>query len=216
MVLRNELAFFAAIMLSAVAISVVAYATSPSDPFTLFIRLLALNGYIAVAVAAIMDPFIKELTLFLKKPFLKIHHYFAAAGLVLITLHPILVATQIMNLAILLPNVQSVYLFFVFGGSVALIAIYVAFVGVLLRRKIVAYWRYIHMLMYLALLFGVVHANLLGQDLMGNIAIRLIYNALFATVLFAFILKRWQFHQIRQRMKEFARKKQQAAASAQP
>jgi DMSO/TMAO reductase YedYZ heme-binding membrane subunit len=216
MVVRNDLGFLVAVVLFAVVISFVAFETESSDPFGLVIRLLALNGYIAIAITAIMNPFIKELTLFLKKPFLKIHHYFATAGLVLITLHPIALVLQTMYPAILLPNVQSVYLFFVYGGSVALIAIYVAFAGVLVRRKIVAYWRPIHMLMYLALFFGVVHANLLGQDLIGNIAIRVVYNVLFATVLFAFVLKRWQFYNIRQRMKQYALKRQQAVASAPP
>ncbi len=211
---RNELGFFAAVFFFSIVISAIAFATSVGDPLTLLIRLLALNGFIVVSIAAIMDSFIKELSLFLKQPFLKIHHYFAAAGLVLITLHPIMVAIQNMYPAILLPNVQSVYLFFVYGGSVALIVLYVAFAGVLFRRKIAAYWRPVHMLMYIALLFGVIHANLLGQDLIGNLPIRVIYNALFAIVLFAFILKRWQFYRIKKRAKELAREKQSTAASA--
>jgi DMSO/TMAO reductase YedYZ heme-binding membrane subunit len=135
---------------------------------------------------------------------------------VLITLHPIMVAIQNMYPEILLPNVQSIYLFFVYVGSIALIAIYVAFAGVLVRRNFVTYWRPIHMLMYLALFFGVVHATLLGQDLIGNLAIRMVYNVLFAMVLFAFILKRWQFYKIRKRTKEFAREKQREATTAHP
>jgi predicted ferric reductase len=213
MVSRNEIGFFGGIVAFAIVVSAVAFATSTSDPLILFIRILALNGYIAIAVAAIMDGFLKEFTQFLKQPFTKVHHYFAAAGLVLITLHPIMVAIQSMYPEILLPNVQSFYLFFAYGGSVALIAIYVAFAGVLVRRKIVAYWRPIHMLMYLALFFGIVHANLLGQDLNGNLAIRIIYDALFVAVIIAFVLKRWQFYKIRQRMNVVARKKQQADAS---
>jgi hypothetical protein len=51
------------------------------DPLTLTIRILALNGYLALSIAAIMTPFLKEVTLFFKKSFTKIHHYFAAAGL---------------------------------------------------------------------------------------------------------------------------------------
>lgn len=215
MVLKKEVAFFAVIVVFALFISIIAYSLSSSDPLLLFARLLALNGFIAVSIAAIITPFIKELTLFLKKPFTTIHHYFAAAGLLLLTLHPIAIAIQTMYPAILLPNVQSLYLFFVYGGSVALIAIYVAFGAVLIRRKIVVYWRYFHMLMYLALFFGVVHANLLGQDLMQNLGLALVYDALFAASLFAFALKRWQFHQIRVRMKENARNKQQASAPAQ-
>ena len=145
-----------------------------------------------------IDAFHKRGKLFFKKSFTKVHHYFAAAGLVLITLHPIAVSIQALNIAILLPNLRSPYLFLFYGGSVALISIYIAFGAVLLRRKINAYWRPFHALMYMALFFGVVHANLIGFDLQ-NIYFKVVYDALFAGVLVAFGLKRWQFHRIKAR-----------------
>ena len=203
MFLKKEAFFFAVIVLFCLAISLLAYSWAPIDPFTLTIRLLALNGYIAVAIAAIITPFIKEITLFLKKPFTKIHHYFAAAGLVIITLHPIAVVIQTSNPAILLPQVGSFNLFFLYGGSVAFIAIYVSFGAVLLRRKIVAYWRSFHALMYVALFFAVVHGNLLGFDLQ-NLCFKVVYDALFVAVLVAFGLKRWQLHRIKAAKKKYA------------
>ena len=110
MVLKRTLAFFAAIIMFALAVSIVAFSTSYIDPFDLTIRLLALNGFIALSVAAILTPFIKEVTLFFKKSFIKVHHYFAASGLLLITLHPISVVIQALNPALFLPNVRSFYL----------------------------------------------------------------------------------------------------------
>ena len=80
-----------------VAVSLCAFSVGNIDPLTLTIRLLALNGYIALSIAAIMTPFLKEITLFFKKSFVKVHHYFAAAGLLLITLHPIAVFTQTLD-----------------------------------------------------------------------------------------------------------------------
>jgi len=77
----------------------------------------------------------------------------------------------------------------------------VAFVVVLLRRKIVAYWRPLHMFMYLALFIGIVHANLRGTDFQ-NIYITIIFDALFAGALAAFALKRWQFYQIRAKVRK--------------
>ena len=145
-----------------------------------------------------MTPFLKEITLFFKGSFVKIHHYFAAAGLILITLHPIAVVIRALNLSALLPHFDSLYIFFLFGGSIALILIYVAFGAVLLRRKITAYWRYFHAFMYLALFFGVVHANLGGIDLQ-NIYVMVFYDGLFAGAFFAFGLKRWQFYRIKAR-----------------
>lgn len=188
------------------AISLYAFSTYQSDPLTLTVRLLALNGYIAVSIAAIMTPFLKEITLFFKKPFTKVHHYFAVTGLALLTLHPITVVVLTLYPSILLPNLTSLYLFFLYGGSIALILVYVAFVAVLLRKRMVRHWRVFHALMYAALFFGVVHANLLGSDLQ-SIVLKVVYDGLFAAALVAFGLKRWQFYQLKARIKKAAETK---------
>ncbi len=198
MVLKREFAFFAVIIIFALAISLVALDMDTTTAMDASIRLLALNGFIALSVAAILTPFIKEVTLFFKKSFIKVHHYFAAAGLLMITLHPIAVAILFVNPIILLPNFESLSNFFFYGGSVALIAIYTAFGAVLLRRKVEAHWRYFHALMYVALFFGVIHANLWGRDF-ENSFIVVIYDGLFAAALAAFVLKRWQFYKIKQK-----------------
>lgn len=163
-------------------------------------RLFALNGFIALSIATIMAAFLREVTLFFKKPFTRIHHYFAAAGLVLITLHPLTISVRFLNLTVFVPNLNSLYDFLYFGGRPALILIFVAFVAVLLRRKMLRYWRWFHALMYVALFFGVVHANLSGTDF-GNLAILLVFNGLFAATLVAFVLKRWQFYRIKVKAK---------------
>ena len=212
MVLRKEIAFFAIIIAFAAAVNIFAFSLSIISPLIFLIRLLALNGFIALSIAAIMTPFIKEITVFLRKPFTKVHHYFAAAGLVLITLHPITVAIQTLNPALLLPQVGSLDLFFLYGGSVAFIAIYVSFGAVLLRRKIASYWRSFHALMYVALFFAVVHGNLLGFDLQ-NLGFKIVYDALFAAVLVAFGLKRWQFHRLKAAKKKYSLQNNHSAGS---
>jgi DMSO/TMAO reductase YedYZ heme-binding membrane subunit len=201
MFLKRELAFFAIIIIFGLTVSLFAFNMGHSNLLNLTVRLSALNGYIALSIAAIMTPFLKEITLFFKKSFVKVHHYFAAAGLLLITLHPIAVFIQTSDLTVFLPNFNSIYFFFFFGGTIALILIYVAFGAVLIRRKIVAYWRPFHMFMYLALFIGVVHANLRGTDFQ-NIYLAIIYDALFAAALSAFVLKRWQFYRIKMRAKK--------------
>jgi predicted ferric reductase len=201
MVSRNEAAFFLAVVLFAIAVSLIAYFLDSANPYNLAVRLFALNGFIALSIASILTAFLKEVTLFFKKPFTRIHHYFAAVGLVLITLHPIILAIQFMNPAVFLPNLNSVYLFLFFGGRQALIIIYVALAAVLLRRKISTYWRVFHALMYVALFFGIVHADLSGSDF-ENWAVLVIFNGLFAAVLAAFVYKRWQFHQMKAKSKK--------------
>jgi DMSO/TMAO reductase YedYZ heme-binding membrane subunit len=201
MVLRKELGFFAVVVVFALAVSLIAYTVASANPWNLSVRLFALNGFIALSIAAIMTAFLKEITLFFKKPFTKIHHYFAAAGLVLITLHPIILAIQRLNPAVFIPNLDSLYQFFAAGGRQALIIIYIAIAAVLLRRKIPSYWRVFHALMYVALFFGIVHANLLGTDF-ENIAVLIIFNGLFVAVLAAFVWKRWQFYRMKTRRKK--------------
>ena len=200
MSLRKELAFFSVILLLGVVVSIVAYTVNSSNPWNLAVRLFALNGFIALSIATIMAAFLKEVTLFFKKPFTRIHHYFAAAGLVLITLHPLTIAIRFFNPAVFVPNFNSLYDFLYFGGRPALILIFVAFVAVLLRRKMLRYWRWFHALMYVALFLGVVHANLSGTDF-GNLAILIVFNGLFAATLVAFGLKRWQSYRMKARAK---------------
>ncbi len=214
MILKQEAVFFTLIFAFAIAMSIFSFTLDSSEPLDNFVRLMAINGFISISIAAIITPFVKELTIAFKKPFTRIHHYFAAAGLLLITLHPTAVTIQTMNPAILLPNLQSIELFFTLGGSIALIAIYVALGAVLLRRKIVAHWRPFHMLMYLALFFGIVHANLLGMDFYQSFAFAIIFDVLFAVAIFAFALKRWQFYKLRAKARSVARQKQSGSASA--
>lgn len=201
MSLQKELAFFGVILLFGLAVSIAAYTVNSSNPWNLAVRLFALNGFIALSIATIMAAFLKEITLFFKKPFTRIHHYFAAAGLVLITLHPIALAIRFLNPAVFVPNLNSIYDFLYFGGRPALILIFVAFVAVLLRRKMVRYWRWFHALMYVALFLGVVHADLSGTDF-ENPAILVVFNGLFVASVAAFALKRWQFYRLKGQRKK--------------
>ena len=188
--------FFTVVFFFALAVSIISFLVAYDDPLRFSIRLFALNGFIALCIATIMTPFLKEITIYLKKPFLRVHHYFAALGLTLITLHPIFSAIQRLNPSVFLPTVGSFDMFMTNGGRQALIIIYIAFFAVILRRKIVSYWRPFHALMYVALFFGIVHANLIGTDFQ-NILVLISFNALFAVSILGFVLKRWQMHKIR-------------------
>jgi methionine sulfoxide reductase heme-binding subunit len=202
MILRKDVIFFIVTVLLSLIISLTAFWVRFVDPFEFSIRLFGLLGFVALSIATIMTPFLKEITIFFKRPFIKIHHYFAAAGLIMITLHPVILAIQMLNPAVFIPNVDSIYLFLYFGGRQALIIIYVALVAVFVRRRLSSYWRPFHALMYLALFFGIVHANLLGTDFLQNIFIMITFNALFVASIAVFILKRWQLYKIGKRRKK--------------
>ncbi|KUG14101.1 hypothetical protein ASZ90_016260 [hydrocarbon metagenome] len=77
------------------------------------------------------------------------------------------------------------------AGRPALILIYVALAGILLRRAIPGYWRVVHGLVWVALILGIIHGNLIGIDF-ANPVIFVIFNGLAAIAVGALVLKRVQ------------------------
>lgn len=175
-----------------VIIPIIDLITPAGTAMQFMVRLFALYGYFMMSMAAAMTPFLKDIMKVFGKPFLKIHHVFAIAGLIFITLHPIFLAIIRMNLAVFIPDFSSWRTFWVLAGRPALILIYIGFIAALLRMKMKNLWRPIHGLMYVALFFGIIHANLIGTNLIEILAVRILFNILFAMVVIAFILKKRQ------------------------
>jgi predicted ferric reductase len=196
---RNGWIFLFSVVLLFVVVTILAVLTAYSDPLRFAIRLCALYGFIALAIATIMTPFLKEITIGFGRPFIKIHHFLAIFGLVFATLHPIFFAFQAMDLAVFVPRFDDWYTFWSLAGRPALYIIYIAAAAALLRMLIPKYWRYFHMLFYLVLLFVIVHGNLIGTDFQ-NLGILIIMNALFVISIGAFFLKRYQVYQRKKRV----------------
>ncbi len=193
---REGTGFLCSVILLAAIVSVISFTIDNQDPFLLFVRLFALNGFIALSVATILTPFLKEIKVIFGRPFIKVHHSFAAVGLVFVTLHPLLLAIGASNFGVFLPNFSSWYLFWALGGRQAFIIFLVALASVLVRRKIIRYWRVFHALMYVVLFFAIAHGNLIGTDF-ENPIIRITFNILFAVAIGAFILKRFRSAQLK-------------------
>jgi DMSO/TMAO reductase YedYZ heme-binding membrane subunit len=185
-----------------ILIPIIDLTTPANPPLQFLVRLFALYGFFMLSMAAVMTPFLKQIVKVFGKPFLKIHHAFALFGLSFITLHPILLAIITKNLTVFIPSFASWETFWRLGGRPALIVIYIAFFAAIFRLKIKNYWRPIHGLMYLGLLFGIVHANMIGTNLIENWGVQIFYIALFVMVIMALILKRYQHIQLKKKRKE--------------
>lgn len=182
----------AAVILALYAIVAAVVLTTPhEDPFRVIARLLALWGYLSLAIATLLTPFLREVMAVFGRPFLSVHHTFAAVGLLLPTLHPVTLAIRSMNPALFIPTFSSWERFWLLAGQPALYLLYIAFAGVLLRKYIPEHWRWVHGLMYVVLLFAVIHGNLIGTDF-ENPIIWALFNALFVLTVAAFVLKRWR------------------------
>ncbi len=175
-----------------IAVAVLQAFISAHNILNFFIRFFGLWGYLSMAIAAIMTPFLKEINQMFGRPFLIIHHIFAYAGLFLITLHPIFFAIYSSTIDVFIPDFSSWYNFWLTAGRPSLIVLYIALIAILLRRKIKP-WRIIHALMHLMLLLGFIHAILIGTDFNSK-AILVIYSVVFAAVIVSFIIKRLQLY----------------------
>lgn len=184
--------FLALIALFFIVVLALQLFSPPAGTVNFFIRLFALWGYACLAIAAMMTPFLKEIYKAFGRPFLKMHHIFAFSGLALITTHPISLAILTKTATVFIPVFSSWYDFWLYAGRPALILLYIAIIAVLFRKKLKP-WRTIHAFMYLTLLFGFVHALLIGTDL-KNSAILILYSILFAGVIASFVIKRIQLH----------------------
>jgi len=172
------------------AIPVAVVAANPSiSPLTTGIRIAGLTGFVALAGAMIMTPFLPEIYRNFGRPFLRIHHLFAVAGIVLVTLHPVLLAIRVMTVAVLLPAFGFLYEFFALGGRLALILMYGALAGVFLRAAIPAGWRALHALMWVVLILALLHGMLIGTDFREPL-IGALFTTLTIAALGAFFAKR--------------------------
>jgi DMSO/TMAO reductase YedYZ heme-binding membrane subunit len=168
-----------------------------------FTRIFALFGLLTLFVSSIMAAFTKEVYQIFGKPYKKIHHIFAITGLALIIMHPVFLAIVAGSADVFVPRFDDWRTFWFLAGRPALYLILVAFIAGILQPVIKKWWRYVHGLNYIALLFGVVHGMLIGTDLApnlpGTIFLKVLYVTLLAFATASFGLKRY---------KSFKRKKQ--------
>lgn len=183
----------------------------PPDALDFVVRWAALAGFASLWLSSILSNYMREIYTHLGAKFLKIHHAFAIAGIVLVTLHPVAFAIEVANAAVFVPDVSSWGAFWALAGRPALYLIYVATAAAILRRKIGSRWRAVHMLMYVALLFALVHAIIIGTDFSRDegVVMIILFAAMFTTALLVFVTKRRQ-------ARERKLKRQRHAATKKP
>jgi predicted ferric reductase len=193
MALKREGAVFLLVVLALAVITALLFFPSAieEEPEHLALRFFGLYGYLFLSVTTLVTPFLREVTQAFGRPFLKVHHSFSILGIALITLHPVFNAIERLSLSVFVPRFDSWERFWMFAGRPAFIILYIALVAAILRAKAPKYWRAFHALMYVVLLFGIVHANLIGDDFQ-NLGIMIVFNALFLASLASFALKRYR------------------------
>jgi len=173
---------------------IVLFLSSPDLEFfdlNFFVRFFALTGFYFLAISVLLTPFVREVYQIFGKPFQSLHHIFGALGLAGATIHPVVFAIQVSDISVFLPDVSGWRVFWELAGRPAFFVIYIAVLGAFLRRKIEEYWRSVHSLMYLALVFIFFHGYLIGTDF-KNLGILIIFTLLFIASMAAPFYKRYR------------------------
>ena len=155
------------------------------------VRLSALIGLTSAMISVILSNAPERISSIFGKNFLKMHHFFAIIGIILITLHPISFAIEMLNIGVFIPDFSSWDAFWRLAGRPALYLFYVGIVAGLLRRQIKNSWRIFHMILYLAIFFAIVHATLIGKNF-ENPIILIIFYVLFGVVVLTPFYKRFR------------------------
>ena len=155
------------------------------------VRVFALTGFYFLAWAALMSPFLIEISRKFGTSFIRLHHAFAIVGLVSTVAHPIVLSIQIASLAIFVPSFGSLDGFFRNGGRVAIYIILFSALVAVFRKRLGRSWRPLHAIIYIAFILAIVHGALIGNDFRDPAIIAIFYG-LFAATMGALVLKRYR------------------------
>jgi DMSO/TMAO reductase YedYZ heme-binding membrane subunit len=168
------------------------------------IRELALLGYVVIFLAIVSSYYKQQVMKILGRSFIKAHHLLSLTGMVLLTLHPLGVVWDTMELTVLIPVFAPLDDMLRYGGRIAWYIFAVGALTAVWRKRVGKRWRTIHEFNYLAFVFGTIHANLLGANF-KDLPMRIVSIAMLVVVSILFVRQRIEARQRRARSE--ARKK---------
>ena len=186
---QNTWVFFVSGALALLLVAGVMSLDRLAAPIDGVVRAGALLGYVSVFLAALSSNFMRELTRYFGRPFPKVHHVVSVTALVALAIHATSVAWRAGTVAVFVPEVSSVRLFFSLGGRPAFWLIAITSLTALFRASIGKNWKTIHWLNYIAFLLGTVHALLIGPNF-THLGVRIVSIVMAVVLVTVFVLKR--------------------------
>jgi len=185
---RIRLLFYVAAALYAIIILYL-LARSPASLAYNLARAAGLFGYGAVFVTILSHEYMREMRKLFGKPFVTVHHVLAVTGLVLVILHPLLMAILMRDPRQFVPRFDSLRTFLTLGGRAALYLILIAALAAVVRRRLKDTWKVVHWLNYVAFVLVFAHSWLLGGNVSTSV-LKFISPLMLLTVVVVFLRKR--------------------------
>jgi hypothetical protein len=159
------------------------------DFYNYGVRVTALIGFASLFFSVIFSGFFEEIDKDGKKKLLY-HHIFAVIGIVLITLHPFLLAISKADFGVFLPRFDSWIVFWELAGRPSLVLLYIGFLSGILIRLYNRSYKILHLIVYIALILGFIHAYLIGTDFQ-NPFVTIVFIILLLVMIYVLVLKRY-------------------------
>lgn len=151
------------------------------------VRVAGLLGYFFLFLAILSSEYLTKMRKMFGRSYINVHHHLARVGMVLVLMHPVIVAAQ-SDLSAFLPVLYPLMDFLSLGGRTAFYIIIIAVLAGVYRKKIPNHWRNIHALNYIAFLLVFTHAWLIGTDLQ-NLVMQFIWAVMALIVIAVFVHK---------------------------
>ncbi len=187
---KNTWLLIASVALAIVLVLVVIVLDTVFAPIDGIIRFGALLGYLAVFVASLSSNYMRELTRYFGRAFVKVHHVVSITALVALIIHAVAAAWRAQSLVTFLPVFTSARAFFTLGGRPAFWLIAITAVTAFFRASIGKSWKTIHWLNYVAFFLGTAHAILIGSTFYNRLPLQILAVVMALVLLGVFILKR--------------------------
>jgi sulfoxide reductase heme-binding subunit YedZ len=152
-------------------------------------RAAALFAYGTLFVTILSHEYMREMRELFGQPFLAVHHILAVTGLVLVILHPVLIAILLRDPRQLVPRFDSLRTLLLLGGRPALYLILIAVLTAVVRGRLKGTWKVIHWLNYVAFVLVFAHSWLLGGNVSTSI-LKFIWPLMLLTVVVVFLRNR--------------------------
>lgn len=160
-------------------------------PVSGLIRAAALTGYICIFLAVVSSNYMRELTQYFGRSFVRVHHIASLTALAALVIHPVTVAVTLKMPSVFIPSANT-------PQALAFWLLAVASLAAVFRKAIGKRWKYVHWVNYLVFLMGTLHAQTLGANF-HHVGIRIVSVLMALVVVVLFVWKRKPKRQTRSR-----------------
>ena len=174
------------LVLGAFVLILIVASTVALDQITLpvygFIRAAAVLGYLCIFLAVLSSNYMRELTNYFGRPFIRVHHIASLTALAALIVHAVTVAWTWKMPTVFIPSVNT-------PQALAFWLLAIAALVAMFRKVIGKHWKVIHWVNYLVFLMGTLHAQTMGANFQ-HLGVRILSILMALVVVFLFVWKR--------------------------